>query len=62
MSDDPKTARDVLILKYGELAMRKARTEAKPEEVSEMTQILTDLDITEAELLAELEHIVKRGY
>ena len=42
--------------------MRKARTEAKPEEVSEMTQILTDLDITEAELLAELEHIVKRGY
>lgn len=50
------------LLRYGELAALKARDEAKPEDIAEMLQILTDLHLTEMEAIDLVEKLIKKNY
>ncbi|HVU06799.1 MAG TPA: hypothetical protein VHE10_03380 [Candidatus Paceibacterota bacterium] len=59
---DQTTERKVRLLRYGELAMRKARDEASQEELAEMEEIRKELDLSESEIIAKVESIVKKNY
>lgn len=62
MSREFKETEKISILRYGELIMRKAREEGKPEDPQEMEKICKDLNFSPAEAIAAVEHLVKKSY
>jgi hypothetical protein len=50
------------VLRYGELATRKARNDIKPEEVAEMAKIQTDLGLSHEQIIDKVEHLLHEGY
>lgn len=62
MSKEEKTARDSKVLRYAELMMRKARNDAKPEDLLEIDQIVIDLGRSKEQLLEEAQHLIKNSY